>query len=379
MNASRPVTLSVVVPIYNEENNLGTSIPHIIKYLRARRGSWELLAIDDGSRDSTPQMLRRLAKTHRGLRVIRLPQNLGKGAAVRAGLKAARGRFIVFTDCDLSTPTSQIPLALRTLEQNGATAGGTEIAVGSRNLPSSRLPVPQPFLRRIAGRAFNVAVRVLLGLPYTDTQCGFKAFTSRAARLIVRHSRVNGWAFDVEILLLAKQLALKVREFPIVWRDNPYTKIRLLKDSPAMFGAILSLKRRFASVIQYHPARALPLILASCVSAVLGQIFFKKGAMMIQGIPLGWEFLAAMISNYNFMFGLAFFGLGAITWVITLSKVELSFAFPMLSLNFVFTALYAWLYFGEILSTNRVVGISLVVLGVLAIAASGRIGHDHRD
>lgn len=358
--------LSIIVPVYNEEARLETSLRKLAKFLRASPSRWELLVVDDGSHDATPRILQRLGRHQEHLRTIRLPRNRGKGAAIRAGLKKARGKFVVFTDCDLSTPPSQIGAAAQWLNR------GYDIAIGSRHLPGSRIPVPQPLLRRLVGRVFNLAVKILLGLPYADTQCGFKAFSRRAARLIARSSRVHGFAFDVELLCLAKKLGLRVKEFPIVWSDKAGTTIRLFRHTPKMFGTLLSLQHRFKAMITYHPARALPLILTSCAGAVLGQIFFKKGAMAIQGLPFNLDFVVAMLSSQNIWTGLAFFMCGAVTWIMALARVELSFAFPMLSLNFVFTALYAWLFFGEHLAVNRVAGIALVVMGVLVIATSGK-------
>lgn len=356
---------TVIVPIYNEERNLARCVRLLTGFFRARGGGWELLVVDDGSTDETPEILRRLRKSSGFLRVISLPRNRGKGAAVRAGLAAARGRSVIFTDCDLSAPPGQIPGMLRELEK------GADVVAGSRNMPGSRLAVPQPFGRRLAGRVFNLAVRIMLGLRISDTQCGFKAFTRRAARAIARRARVDGWAFDVEILLIARRLGLAVGERPIVWSDNADSKVSLLRHAPQMLGALFSLKRRFRDVIAYHPARALPLILASCFGAVVGQILYKRGALAMGDVPIGWDFVTAMISNRFILLGLLFFSLSAITWILALSRVDLSFAFPMLSLNFVFTALYAWLFFGEHLSVNRVGGIALVVAGVIAIAASG--------
>ena len=365
MRRSAP-RVSIIVPVYNEETNIESCVRRLSACMRSRRVPSEILAVDDGSTDATPRLLRNMSATIPALRVVRTARHRGKGSAVRAGFAAARGRFVVFTDCDLSTPPSQIPRAI------GALQRGCDVVIGSRNLPGSRLPVPQPFLRRLAGRAFNFAVRILLGLRYADTQCGFKAFTARAARSLARSAKMDGFAFDVELLLLARRLGFTVGEIPIVWSDNPDTKIRLLRHSPGMFRAVMSLKRRFADVITYHPARALPLILASCMGAVLGQIFYKQGANAIGEMPIGPEFIAAMASNHFIWYGLAFFSMSAVTWIMALARVDLSFAFPMLSLNFVFTALYAWLFFGEHLGVNRVAGISLVIVGVLAIAASGR-------
>lgn len=354
--------LSVIVPVYNEAGRLEASVRRLGAYLRARLPGSELLVVDDGSTDATPRLLAGLARAVPGLVVHRLPANRGKGAAVRRGLALARGRVVVFTDCDLSTPPAEIPRAVRWIE------GGDAVAIGSRALPGSRLPVPQPWARRLAGRVFNLAVRVLLGLPYADTQCGFKAFDRATARALARDGRMDGFAFDVELLLLAKRRGARVREFPVTWRDRAQSKVRLVRHAPAMFRALFELSRRFADVAGDHPARTLPLILASCAMAVTGQILYKQGALALPVKTLGADWLVAMATSPGVLGGVLCFGVSAFTWLMALARVDLSFAFPMLSLNFVFTALWAWAVLGERLSAMRLGGIGLVVAGVLVIA-----------
>jgi len=366
---SRDLRLSVVVPAYNEAARLESTLLQLSAQLRAWRMSHELLVVDDGSRDETPLLLHRLAPRIRELVVVRLPRNRGKGAAVREGLARARGRFVVFTDADLSTPPSELKPALRWLGR------GHDLVIGSRALPGSRLPVPQPLMRRLSGRVFNLAVRILLGLPHADTQCGFKGFTRAAARTLARQGAMNGFAFDVELLLLARRHGLTTKEFPITWSDRALSTVRIWSHAPRMFGALFRLQRRFQDVIPYHPARALPLILFSCACAVIGQILFKRGALTLPAVPLGPAFFLAMAGTRLLWAGLALFMLSAVTWLQALARVDLSFAFPMLSLNFVFTALYARLYLGEQLAWTRIGGIGLVVAGVLVIASTGTAHH----
>lgn len=351
--------------MFNEEARLKSSFDALAGFLERRVPSHEIVLVDDGSTDKTPDILTELARKTGKLEIVRLPHNRGKGAAVREGFRRARGSTVLFMDCDLSTPPGEIPGALAAIE------GGNDAAIGSRRLPRSRIPVPQPPLRRLAGRAFNMAVRVMLGLPYRDTQCGFKAFKNRAARVLARDGRINGFAFDVELLLLAAKHGYNVTELPVTWRDRAHTTVRLLKHAPRMFTILLALKRRFASIIPYHPARALPMILFSCVGAVLGQIFFKRGALGLSGVPFGPGFVLGMAASADIWIGLAFFGASALTWLMSLARVDLSFAFPMLSLNFVFTALYSWYAFGEHLAPARIAGIALIIAGVITISTSG--------
>jgi glycosyltransferase involved in cell wall biosynthesis/multidrug transporter EmrE-like cation transporter len=357
--------LSVIVPVYDEAARLGPALARLSAFLRKHApGAHELLVVDDGSRDATPALLARLRLP--GLRVLRLPRNRGKGAAVRAGLGAARGRAILFMDCDLSTPPAEIPGAERLIR------AGWDVAIGSRALPASRLPVPQPPLRRLAGRLFNLATRILLGLPFADTQCGFKAFSPRAARRLAREGRVDGFAFDCELLLLARRAGFRVRDFPVTWSDRAHSTVRLFRHTPRMFSTLLALQRRFHAVIPYHPARALPLILASVAGAFCGQVAYKIGARALGPLPLGAGLLVAMLHSPWIWAGFSCFGASAFTWLLALARVDLSFAFPLLSLNFVFTALVSRFWFGEILPAARVAGITLVVAGVLVIAVSAR-------
>jgi len=360
------IALTVIVPVFNEEKRLVTSAHQLAGWLSRNGGRHELVFVDDGSTDATPQLLAGLTREIRALRVIRLPRNRGKGAAVRAGLKSARGKAVLFMDVDLSTAPSQIPLALRQLQS------GHDLAIGSRALPGSRLPVPQPLPRRISGRIFNSAVRIILGLPYADTQCGFKAMTRQTARRMARALRLDGFDFDVELLLLARRFGLRAAEFPITWNDRAHSTVRLMAHSMRMFATLFSLRRKFRREVAFHPVMALPLILTSVGFAIVGQILMKHGARSLTETGLGTGFLGAIASNHFVWGGLACYGFSAVTWLVALAKVDLSFAFPMLSLGFVATAVYSRLYFGEQFSVNRILGIGLVIFGVLLIAISGK-------
>ena len=358
--------LTVIVPAYNESARLGACIAGLTRFLKGCPGGWELIVVDDGSRDATAGLLDRLARATPGVVAVHLPRNRGKGGAVREGLRRARGRFVIFTDCDLSTPPSQIPVAVRLL------AAGNDFVIGSRALPGTRNPVPQPLLRRIAGRVFNAAVQVLLGLPYADTQCGFKGLSSRAAKVMVREGRIDGFEFDVEWLLIAKEHGLTVREFPIVWSDRANTTVRLFRHSLAMFAALFRLQRRFRGTIAYHPVRAMPWILGSITGAVAVQWILKTGAMELKLTALDWTNVVNIATSRYFWASILLGVFSAGAWIVTLAKVELSFAFPMLSLGFVGIAVVSHFLLGETVSLTRVIGFTLVVLGVITIASSGR-------
>jgi uncharacterized membrane protein len=364
--------LSVIVPAFNEEARLESCVASLTRFLASRGGVWELVVVDDGSRDATPALLDRLARHVRGLVAVHLPRNRGKGAALRAGLRRARGRLCVFTDCDLSTPPSQIPAAVRHLQ------AGHDLVIGSRVLPGARLPVPQPLLRRIAGRVFNWAVQILLGLPYADTQCGFKGMTNGTAKLLAAEGRVDGFEFDVEWLLIAKEAKLRVLEFPITWSDRAHTTVKLMSHSPAMFAALFRLQRRFHGVIAYHPVRAMPWILTSVVGAVAVQMVLKTGARELGHLALTPATLIAIAGNRYLWASILLGAFSAATWLMSLARVDLSFAFPMISLGYVFVTILSFLRFGEALSWNRLLGVCLVVAGVLMIASSGKPAEEKR-
>ena len=219
ITATEPQTvfLSVIIPAYNEETRLAQSLPQILDYLRQHFVHHEVIVVDDGSTDRTAV----IAESH-GVRVLRLERNSGKGAAVRAGMLAATGDFVLFTDADLSTPITEIEKAFRHI------AAGADVVIGSRALPESDVQVHQNFVRELMGKTFNLFVRLIAGLPFPDTQCGFKCFRHFAAQEIFRRASIPGFAFDVEVLVLARLLKLRTVEMPVRWVNSPASKVGML-------------------------------------------------------------------------------------------------------------------------------------------------------
>jgi glycosyltransferase involved in cell wall biosynthesis len=220
--------VSLVIPAYNEEQRL----PGCLAALRRVLAGAEIVVADDGSRDATA----RVAAAW-GARVVKLEENRGKGAAVRAGVLAARGEKVVVTDADLAVPPELVPGMLDLL-------GRADVVIGSRRHPDSVIPRPQPLSRRAAGRLFGAGVRLFTGLAYSDTQCGFKGFTRRAAGLIFSRLQTPGFAWDVEVLLLARDLGLVVVEMPVVWCDGAGSRVSLRK-GVAAFGELLRVASRY--------------------------------------------------------------------------------------------------------------------------------------
>lgn len=219
---------SIIVPAYNEGARVGATLEQILDHLRAQQWSAEVVVVDDGSRDNTLEVLNRFAREHPQVRVLKNPGNQGKGYAVRNGMTNARGEILLFTDADMSSPIAEAGKLFAALEQ------GADVAIGSRWLDPSLQFQRQSLQRQALSRLYNLFLRIVLRFPYRDTQCGFKAFTHRAAEMIFPRQRVTRWGFDPEILFLAHRMGLKVAEVPVRWGHDAGSKIHLLRDGVRM-------------------------------------------------------------------------------------------------------------------------------------------------
>jgi dolichyl-phosphate beta-glucosyltransferase len=210
--------VSIVIPAYNEEGRLPRTIERIAGFLFGR--THEIVVVDDGSIDRTAAAAREAAGP--GVVLLRNDENRGKGYAVRRGMLAARGLRRLMTDADLSTPIEELGRLEACLD------AGADIAIGSRALRGARVEVRQPWYREGVGRLFNVFVRILAVPGLSDTQCGFKLFSARAAEAVFGAARLDGFSFDVEALFIARQLGLRIAEVPVVWRNDAATRVGLL-------------------------------------------------------------------------------------------------------------------------------------------------------
>ena len=235
--------VSVVIPAYNEARRIGPSLQQVWDYLQARYGAggFEIIVVDDGSRDSTVTVVEQFRDHAPELRLIRFPQNQGKGAAVRAGMLAATAEAVLFSDADLSTPIEEIEGALKLLEK------GSDVVIGSRALAGSRILVRQHRLRESMGRLFNRLIRGLLPIPFRDTQCGFKLFRREAAHAVFQRVCTDGFAFDVEAVLIALQLGYRVCEMPVRWINDPESRVTLLRHPAQMLVDLWRIRRAFTS------------------------------------------------------------------------------------------------------------------------------------
>ncbi len=230
--------LSIIIPAFNEEKRLRDSLEEILEKAGAVFPAIELIVVDDGSTDETAAIAESFIKAgNTPGRVIRIPENRGKGFAVKKGLLCASGSLALMTDADLSTPIEELERLVLLLEQRKADA-----VIGSRGLSASDVRVHQPWYREYGGKAFNFFVRGITSLPYRDTQCGFKLFNLSSCRGIIEQLRIDRFAFDVEILFLAEKAGLKVVEEPVIWRHSEGSKVNMLPDSVRPFLALLRIR-----------------------------------------------------------------------------------------------------------------------------------------
>jgi dolichyl-phosphate beta-glucosyltransferase len=246
MNSS--IELSVVIPAYNEEQRLPRTLERVREYLRRLHPASEIIVVNDASSDHTGEIVRSLQKNIPELRLLaHRDRNHGKGWSVRTGMLEARGNFSLFTDADLSAPIEEAEKLLAALNS-------ADIAIGSRALDRSLIQVHQSRARELSGIFFNRMVRLATGLPFADTQCGFKAFRTARSRIIFEQQRIEDFGFDPEILFLARRHGLRAVEVPVVWSHDPGTKIRMFRDSARMFTDLL--KIRWNAARGRYPQRA---------------------------------------------------------------------------------------------------------------------------
>jgi dolichyl-phosphate beta-glucosyltransferase len=221
-------TYSIVIPAYNEAARIGDALEQVAACIHARNWNAEVVVVDDGSRDQTAEIVRAFAQNHPEVRLLQNPGNHGKGYSVRNGILHSFGEVVMFTDADLSAPIEEADGLF------AAIASGADIAIGSRWLERTRQTIRQPLYRQIFGRCFNGVTRAIMGLPYADTQCGFKAFTRAAAQTVFQLQTIERWGFDPEILFIARKRGYRVDEVPVSWAHDERTRISYLRDGTRM-------------------------------------------------------------------------------------------------------------------------------------------------
>lgn len=211
--------LSVIIPAYNEAKRLSLTLVDINKHLSAVDYDYEIIVVDDGSRDATAEVVKRFSHLLKNLRLIENKKNHGKGWVVRQGMLEAKGQWRLFMDADNATSVDQFQKMIPYLRDY-------QIVIGSRDIKGAKLLPPQPWYRRLAGNIGNLIIQVLLLPGLWDTQCGFKCFSKEAAERIFKLAKVNRWAFDVETLVLGKKLGYKIKEIPVVWVNDPHSSVK---------------------------------------------------------------------------------------------------------------------------------------------------------
>ena len=245
---------SIIIPAYNEAQRIRATLDKVLAYIGGQGWKAEIIIVDDGSNDDTCGIILCYAERHRTVRLLKNPGNRGKGYSVRHGMLSASGDLLLFTDADLSSPIHEAGRLFAALAQ------GAEVAIGSRWLRSELQAERQPAYRQLFGRIFNFYLRLVLGLRFKDTQCGFKAFTSHAAQVLFSRQRVERWGFDPELLFLASRFVLPVCEIGVEWAHDKRSRISYLKDGLKMVVEALRV-RWYAVTGQYAPLQR------SCVVA----------------------------------------------------------------------------------------------------------------
>jgi dolichyl-phosphate beta-glucosyltransferase len=231
-----PLAYSIVLPAYNESARIGDSLEKILAHVAVSGWDAEIIVVNDGSTDSTADIVRGFARNSPLLRLIENPGNRGKGYSVRNGMLRAHGDILLFSDADLSSPIEEAGKLFAAIGE------GADIAIGSRWLRPELQTHRQPLRRQFFGRIFNLALRTILGLNFKDTQCGFKAFTRQAAQAIFPLQKIERWGFDPEVLYLAKKLSFSIKEVPVLWSHRDGTRINPLRDGIRMFGEVLKIR-----------------------------------------------------------------------------------------------------------------------------------------
>lgn len=233
--------ISVIIPSYNEEKNIMDTLNDVAGYLSKKfPDSWEIVVVDDGSVDSTYK----LAKDFMGaqsrykdrIRLLQNEKNSGKGAAVRKGMLAAKGKMLLFMDADSATKITEFDKMLP------AFSSGYDFMVGSRHLEGAFIKEKQPLLRRLFGKVHHYIVGAVLGISASDYNCGFKSFSARVAKTLFSKQRIDGWVFDAEVLFLARKNNIKIKEIPVEWEHKSTSKVRILRDTIKSLMGIIEIR-----------------------------------------------------------------------------------------------------------------------------------------
>lgn len=244
------LTYSLIIPAYNESNRICPTLDRILEHINDQHWEAEVLVVDDGSQDTTAQIVKEYGRAHPQVQLVENGRNRGKGFSVRNGMLHARGDICLLSDADLSSPITESQKLFDAIAQ------GADIAIGSRWLRAELQTERQPVYRQLFGRIFNLLLRIVLGLNFKDTQCGFKAFRREAAQQVFSMQKIERWGFDPEILFLARQFGLRVVEVPVLWAHSAGTRLHPFRDGILMGLEILRI--RWNALTGTYRTNALP-------------------------------------------------------------------------------------------------------------------------
>jgi dolichyl-phosphate beta-glucosyltransferase len=229
-------SISIVIPAFNEAARISPTLRKVVAYLGERARDYEIIVVDDGSTDGTASIVMEESTNNKSIKLFQGETNRGKGHSTRRGVLGSSFGLVLISDADLSTPIEEVEKLLPWLES------GCDIAIGSRALKDSDIIEKQPWYRQSMGRMFNLLVRTLVLGGIGDTQCGFKLFRANAAKKLFQAARIEGFAFDVEVLYLARKMGYRIKEVPIRWINSPKSKVRILSDSFLMFKDLIRVR-----------------------------------------------------------------------------------------------------------------------------------------
>ena len=228
--------LTIIIPVYNEENRIKTTLLTMADFIQEENITAEIIVVDDNSHDRTEEIVTKKQKTINNLKLLKLERNFGKGYAIKKGIEVAKGKYILFADADNSTPIEEWNKFVPYFKQ------GFDVIIGSRYLKGSKIKIRQPRYRMVITKIANFLVKVFLLNDIKDTQCGFKAFTHKAAKEIFSLQKVKRFAFDIEVLAIAQNAGYKIKEVPVNWYDSAESKVRLVRDSLVAFKDLVYIK-----------------------------------------------------------------------------------------------------------------------------------------
>lgn len=231
---NRSPELSVVIPVFNEEQRIQRGLTSVTKYLAKQKFSWEIIVVDDGSTDKTKALARKLLNGSKNSQIIS-SNHLGKGGAIKQGILKARGKWVLFMDIDLATPIEELAKFREFKDKFDA-------IIGSRKMKGAQIEIHQPKFREFGGKIFTFLTNLVVTRGISDITCGFKMFKTKIAKNLFKKSKNVDWSFDAEILFLAQKQGVSIKEVPVVWRDDPQTRVNLLRDTLDSFFGLVKIR-----------------------------------------------------------------------------------------------------------------------------------------